>query len=153
GIDMNWHGFEPRIGLAWKILGSDKTVFRAGYGIFHDSAWSMGAQGLWQNPPFYAESDRFTGAGCAFATSYCATALGQTPSGISLSEGFQAFSAPPDLSTFTGALPAQVVLTAGYAGARGHHLLIYGNDLNTGSPSACVAGGSYTIGCLPGGAP
>ncbi len=176
GIDMNWHGFEPRIGLAWKILGSDKTVFRAGYGIFHDSAWSMGAQGLWQNPPFYAESDRFTGAGCAFATSYCATALGQTPSGIGLSEGFQAFSAPPDLSTFTGALlaqdrnfkpgmvqqfnanierqlPGQVVLTAGYAGARGHHLLIYGNDLNTGSPTACVAGGSYTIGCLPGGAP
>jgi Carboxypeptidase regulatory-like domain len=176
GVMMNWAGFEPRIGLAWKILGSDKTVFRAGYGIFHDSAWSMGAQGLWQNPPFYAESDAFASAGCAFPTSYCATALHQTATGISLSDGFPIFTSPPNASTFTGTfnaqdtnfkpgqvqqfnanverqLPGQVVLTAGYAGARGHHLLIFGNDLNTGSPSACVAGGSYTLGCLPNGAP
>lgn len=176
GIKMNWHGFEPRIGAAWKIFGSDKTVLRAGYGIFHDSAWSMGAQGLWQNPPFYAESDAFTGAGCAFPTSYCATVLGKTPTGISLSNGFPIFTSPPDASTFTGSfiaqdtnfkpgmvqqfnanierqLPGQVVLTVGYAGARGHHLLIFGNDLNTSSPTDCVAGGSYTIGCLPGGAP
>ncbi len=45
------------------------TVVRAGYAIFHDSAWSQGAQGLWQNPPFYAESDHYAfGGGCTFAT-------------------------------------------------------------------------------------
>ena len=63
--------------------------------IFHDSAWSQGAQGLWQNPPFLGESDAFASAGCAFATSYCATTLGQTPSAISLSSGFQAITTPP----------------------------------------------------------
>jgi hypothetical protein len=48
-------------------------------------------------------------------------------------------------------LPGQVVLTVGYAGSRGGHLLIYGNDLNTSSPNACGTVPGYTIGCLPGG--
>src|SRR6267378_3008070 len=84
GVERSWTAFEPRIGLAWKVLGSDKTAVRAGYAIYHDSAWSMGAQGLWQNPPFFAEADAFglaqqsgiPGAGCPFTTSYCHTVLG-----------------------------------------------------------------------------
>jgi hypothetical protein len=172
GIQMNWKDFEPRIGFAWKLLGSDKTVVRAGYGIFHDSAWSQGAQGLWQNPPFFAESDFFGPAGCAFASSYCA-GVGETPLGLSMSTGFPIFNGPPDLSTFTGTLftqptnfkhgnvqqfnanverqlPGNVVLTAGYAGARGHHILVSGNNLNTFGPSAttCV---TNPIGCNPDG--
>src|ERR1700722_7713734 len=73
GINMFGGAYEPRLGLAWKVLGSDKTVLRAGFGIYHDSVWSQGAQGLWQNPPNLGETDQFAGAGCAFATSYCAT--------------------------------------------------------------------------------
>ncbi len=176
GIQMNKTAFEPRIGLAWKVLGSDKTAVRAGYAVYHDSAWSMGAQGLWQNPPFFAESDGFGAAGCAFVTSYCATVLGQLPSAISMSSGFPIFAAPPTLSTFTGTLfsqptdfhlgmvqqfnvnverqlPGNIVLTAGYAGSRGRHILVSGNDINTAGPSACVAGGSYTIGCNADGSP
>jgi hypothetical protein len=176
GINTNWTAFEPRIGLAWKVLGSDKTAIRAGFAVYHDSAWSMGAQGLWQNPPFFAESNLFGPAGCAFPTSYCATILGATPTGISLSSGFERINTPPNAATFAGTfftqptdfhlgmvqqfnanverqLPGNVVLTVGYAGARGRHILVAGNDLNTSSPSGCVAGGSYTIGCLPNGAP
>jgi Carboxypeptidase regulatory-like domain len=174
GIKMNKTAFEPRIGLAYKLFGSDKTAIRAGYAIYHDSAWSMGAQGLWQNPPFFAESDGFNPAGCAFATSYCATVLGQTPSGASMSAGFPIFAGPPTLSTFSGTLftqptdfhlgmvqqfnvnverqlPANVIVTAGYAGSRGRHLLVAGNNLNTFGPSSCVAGGTETIGCNPDG--
>jgi Carboxypeptidase regulatory-like domain len=177
GVKMNWTAFEPRLGLAWKLLGSDKTVVRAGYGIFHDSSWSMGAQGLWQNPPFFAESDYFGAAGCAFATSFCAVTLGQSPTGASMSEGFfPIFSGPPTLSSFTGTLftqptnfklgmvqqynvnverqlPGNVVLTAGYAGARGHHILVAGNDINTPGPSACGMVTGYTLGCNPDGSP
>ncbi|MGC1620511.1 MAG: carboxypeptidase regulatory-like domain-containing protein [Candidatus Acidiferrum sp.] len=175
GIDMNWTAFEPRIGFAYKLLGSDKTVVRGGYSIYHDSAWSMGAQGLWQNPPFFAEGDIFSAAGCAFSTSYCATVLGQTPSGSSISNGFPIFNTPPDLATFSGTLfyqptnfklgkvqqfninverqiPGNIVLTVGYAGSRGNHILVAGNDLNTSGPSACGNAG-YTIGCAAGGAP
>ena len=176
GVAMDWTALEPRVGAAWKVLGSDKTVLRAGFAIYHDSAWSQGSQGLWQNPPFLGESDAFSSAGCAFATSYCATVLGHTHSAIGLSEGFQAITSPPTVGTFTGSfytqprnfklgtvrqdnvnveqqLPGKIVLTVGYAGSRGSRILVAGNDLNTGSPSACVGSSSYTIGCLPGGQP
>jgi hypothetical protein len=178
-VQKNWTAFEPRIGLAWKALGSDKTVFRAGYAIYHDSAWSQGAQGLWQNPPFFAEADAFGAAqqvgapGCPFATSYCHTVLKIPVTGAGLS--FQTFNSPPDLSTFTGTLffqprnfklgkvqqfnvnlerqiPGNVVLTVGYAGARGNHILVAGNNLNTTSGKLnCTAAG--TIGCNPNGTP
>jgi hypothetical protein len=178
GINMDWTALEPRIGAAWKVLGSEKTVLRAGYSLYHDSAWSQGAQGLWQNPPFLGESDNFTGAGCAFATSYCASAAGgsQTPSGISLSSGFQLLPTPPTVSNYQGSfnyeptnlklgrvqqfnvnverqLIGNLVLTAGYAGSRGTHILVLGNDLNTSSPSGCGTITGYTLGCLSSGAP
>ena len=179
GIAMDKTALEPRIGATWKVFGSDKTVLRGGFALLHDSAWSQGAQGLWQNPPFLGESDAFPATfstGCAFSTSYCATVLGGTPENISLSDGFQAIPSPPSVATFTGTfytqptnfklgrmrqynvnverqLPADIVLTVGYAGARGNHILVAGNDLNANSPSACGSVSGYTLGCLPGGAP
>ena len=179
GVQMDKTALEPRVGLAWKVLGSEKTVFRAGYALYHDSAWSQGAQGLWQNPPFLGESDAFPStfsSGCAFSTSYCATVLGGTPENISLSNGFQSIPTPPTAATFTGSfyyeptnlklgrvqqfnvnihtqLPGNLVFTEGYAGSRGTHILVAGNDLNTNSPSACTGSPSYTLGCLPNGQP
>jgi Carboxypeptidase regulatory-like domain len=176
-VQKSWTAFEPRLGLAYKLFGSDKTVVRAGYGIFHDSSWSMGAQGLWQNPPYFAEADAFGAAqqvgapGCPFATSYCATVLNVPVTGAPLA--FQIFNGPPDLATFTGTLfyqprnfkigkvqqfnvnvehqiPGNVVLTVGYAGARGNHILVAGNNLNTFGPTNC---GSGVIGCNADGTP
>jgi hypothetical protein len=176
GINMYAGGYEPRVGLTWKVMGSDKTVLRLGFGIYHDSAWSQGVQGLWQNPPNLGESDAFTGAGCAYSTSYCAVTLDQSPSAIGLSDGFAPLPAPQNATDFTGSfnymprgfqpgrvhqynvdverqLPGNVLLTAGYAGSTGGHLLEYGNDMNTQSPAACGTASGYTIGCLPNGQP
>src|SRR5208337_5089320 len=44
GIQFDKTALEPRIGLAWKPFGSQNTVVRAGYAIYHDSGWSQGAQ-------------------------------------------------------------------------------------------------------------
>ena len=176
GVNMDWTGVEPRVGATWKVFGSEKTVIRGGFAFYHDSAWSQGAQGLWQNPPFLGESDSFPSAGCPFATSYCATQLGQAPSYFnpSLSNGFQAITSPPTAGNFTGSFYTQptnfklgrvrqyninverqlfgnVVLTAGYAGSRGNHILVAGNNINTDSPTACGTGSGYTIGCNPDG--
>ena len=174
GIRTYWKAFEPRIGLAYKIGGSDKTVLRAGYAIFHDSSWNQGAQGLWQNPPFYAESDAFAfGGKCTFATAACAQ-FGLPPTALSLTNGFPTFTPPIDPNTFTGTLlaentnfkpgivqqfnvnvehqiPGDVILTVGYAGSRSAHILIDGNNLNVQTPSACGVVAGYTLGCGPGG--
>jgi len=180
GIRTYWKDFEPRIGLAYKLKGSDKTVVRAGYAIFHDSSWSQGAQGLWQNPPFYAESDAFAfGGACTFAKAACSGQFGLVPSAISFSDGFPIFNAQPNPATFSGTIQAQninfrpgqvqqfnvnvehqipgdIVLTVGYAGARSSHVLIDGNNLNVTTPNACAGGSKatagYTLGCGPGGA-
>ena len=71
---MYWGAYEPRVGLTWKVLGSDKTVLRLGFGIYHDSSWNQGAQGLWQNPPNLGESDTLTGR-LPFTSPYCAITL------------------------------------------------------------------------------
>jgi Carboxypeptidase regulatory-like domain len=179
GIQFDKTALEPRIGVAWKPWGSDKTAVRAGYAIYHDSSWSQGAQGLWQNPPYYAESDFFGfGGACTFATAACATVFGKTPSAQSLSAGFPIFTAPPVPANFSGTilsqntnfklgrvqqfnvnverqLPGQIVLTVGYAGARSSHILIDGNNINVTTPNACAGGSSavagYTLGCGPNG--
>jgi hypothetical protein len=159
GVQMDKTAFEPRIGVAWKPAGSSKTVIRAGYAIFHDSSWNQGAQGLWQNPPYYAEGDVF--------------AFGPVPT-YSISQGFPIFTSPPELSSFTGTLfsqnldfkqgrvqqynvnleqqvPGGVVFTFGYAGSRSTHILVDGNNLNVGSPAACGVVPGYNLGCGPGG--
>ena len=151
GINMDWTTLEPRIGAAWKVFGSDKTVLRGGYSLYHDSAWSQGAQGLWQNPPFLGESDNF--------------------SGPTLSGGFAFLPTPSTLSNYQGSftyeptnlklgrvqqynvnverqLFGSLVLTAGYAGSQGSHILMLGNDINTAGPSGCAAPTSNHIGCV-----
>jgi hypothetical protein len=175
GVKMDLTALEPRIGVAWKPFGSSNTVVRGGYAIYHDSAWSQGAQGLWQNPPYYAESDAFSffPNNCTFATAACAK-NGLTPLGISMSAGFPTFTAPPNPADFTGTIlsqdldfkqgriqqfnvnveqeiPGHIVLTAGYAGSRSSHILTYGNDINVSSPAACGVVAGYTLGCGPGG--
>jgi hypothetical protein len=180
GVHMDWQDLEPRIGAAYKVLGSDKTVIRGGFSIYHDSVWSQGAQGLWQNPPFFAEGDIFQFGGCPVSTPAGGTPSCSTPANpgtvTSISNGFINFgSTPPTLSTFTGTLfyqprnfrhgqvaqynanvehqlPGNIVLTVGYAGSKGSHILEAGNAIDTNGPTGCV-GGAYTLGCAAGGAP
>ena len=177
GIELDKTAWEPRIGLAWKPFGSPKTAVRAGYAMFHDSSWNQGGQGLWENPPFFAESGQFafTVGGCASQTAACRNSVGPFDFGLNVSNGFPLFLSPPDPASFQGTivsqnrnfkqgrvqqfnfniereLPGSVVLTAGYAGSRSHHILVDGSNLNVSSPSACDPASpnfdpSYTLGC------
>jgi carboxypeptidase family protein len=176
GVQFDKTAIEPRIGIAWKPFGSQNTAVRAGYAIYHDSAWSLGAQGLWQNPPYYAELDQFLFSTCPFGNSGSAT-----PAACGIKYGFvqpnlQPITSAPNPDSFTGGLwsqnrnfkqgmvqqfnlnierqlPGDIVLTTGYAGSRSTHILFFGLNENLDSPAACNGGSNgYFLGCGPGGA-
>jgi hypothetical protein len=120
GVKLDWTALEPRIGLAYKIFGSDKTVLRAGYAIFHDDAWSQGAQGLWQNIPFFFESFTSTSLPgivtplCTTATAACAVKYGGQPNigtgaMLGFSDGFAIVNTPPPTSEFFGTYTNEVL--------------------------------------------
>jgi hypothetical protein len=172
GIQFDKTALEPRIGLAWKPLGSDKTVVRAGYAIYHDSSWDQGGQGLWQNPPYYAEVDP-----CAFCFAYGSAAgslsggfllPANTPSATNVPGG-AIFTSPVNPGSYTGTiqsqnrnfkqgviqqfnlnverqLPGNVVLTVGYAGTRSAHILTSQLNENLNEPAACPGGSDYVPG-------
>ncbi len=166
GIAMDKTAVEPRIGLAWKPFGSQNTAIRAGYAIFHDSSWNQGGQGLWENPPYFAEA----------VQNFQPCPLGNTTLSCGLARSFlPAITAPPDPTKFPGTLQSQnldyklgrvqqfnvnierqlfgnFVLTAGYAGSRSSHILVDGLNLNVNSPTACGVVSGYTLGCGAGGA-
>lgn len=177
GIQFQKTALEPRIGLAWKPSGSDKTAIRAGYAIFHDSAWNQGGQGLWQNPPYYAEVDPFpTGICTPFGTPGCGLSNGfllpvGTPSTTTVAGGAGAvYSSPVNPTNYTGTkqsmnrnfvqgmvqqynldvereIPGDIVLTAGYAGSHSTHILVSQLNENLTPPAACGVVPGYTLGC------
>lgn len=115
GVAFDKTAFEPRIGFAWKPTGNGNTVVRGGYAIYHDSAWSQGAQGLWQNPSYYAEVDNFNnfaGSPCPYANATSATPLN---CGLQLSflqastptTPLQPILSPPNPDSFTGTIQTQ----------------------------------------------
>ena len=173
GIQFDKTALEPRIGFAWKPMGSEKTAIRGGYGIVHDSAWNQGGQGLWQNPPYYAEVD--TGGlcatpgatGCGLSNGFL-VAVG-TPSSTPVAGG-AVLSSPVNPLLYTGTiqaenrnfkqgiiqqfnlniehqLPGNIVLTAGYGGSRTAHVLVGQFNENLNDPAACGVVPGYTLGC------
>ncbi len=175
GIQLDKTALEPRIGLAWKPLGSEKSVVRAGYAIYHDTSWNLGGQGLWQNPPYLIESQNFAGVPtCPFGNSTSPNPVNCGIQRVFLQANLQPIMTPPNPDTFPGSvlsqnrdfkqgmiqqynlnverqLPGNVVLTAGYAGSYSTHILVNGMNLAIHSPDACPGGMSpvpgYTFGC------
>jgi Carboxypeptidase regulatory-like domain len=175
GIQFDKTAIEPRIGISWKVMGSDKTVIRAGYGILHDSSWNQGGQGLWQNPPYYAEVDPCPSDFCLGYQSAFGSLSGgflvdpSTPSSTPVTGG-AVLSGPVNPQSYTGTiqsmnrnfqqgmvqqfnlnvehqLPGNVVLTTGYAGTRSTHILVGQANENLSSPAACGVVPGYTVGC------
>ena len=177
GIQFDKTALEPRIGFSWRPMGNEKTAVRGGYAIYHDSSWDQGGQGLWQNPPYYAEVDPPT---FLFSYGQAAGSLtdgfllpANTPSALNVPGG-AIYNGPVNPSAYTGTiqsqnlnfkqgiiqqfnlnverqLPGNVVLTMGYAGSRSAHILIGQSNENLNEPSACPGGAhfvpGYTLGC------
>ena len=64
----SYRRFAPRFGLAWNPGGSDRTVVRAGFGLFFNQ-WAYSVQtALMQNLPFYFNKNVITSADVAVPT-------------------------------------------------------------------------------------
>jgi len=132
--NRNW---DPRVGLAWDVFGDHKTSLRAGFGIFHDPYTTYTFSSAYVSSPPYDTQIQifpqgwpypFVGGGIPSYSQTTGTYYG-TPS--------TPYSLEYTLS-IQRELPWHNLLTVGYQGTRGVHLLAF-DDFN--APEASVVNG------------
>ena len=54
GYDADTNNFAPRVGLAWTLDDDQKTVLRAGYGVYYDQSALAPGEALYFNEPYFS---------------------------------------------------------------------------------------------------
>ncbi|MFZ1700497.1 MAG: carboxypeptidase-like regulatory domain-containing protein [Pyrinomonadaceae bacterium] len=153
-VDAPKTDFAPRIGIAWDPFGKGTTSVRTGYGIYHDQVLNGTLlQQIGLNPPYQQTctvvgvniSNPVPGGNCAVAASTTASNL----------RGLQTDWKTPYLQHWSfdvqQQLTSKTVLSVGYYGSKGTHLigafelngLAPGYAISLG-PTACAVGSSTT---------
>ncbi len=136
--------FDPRVGLAWDVFGDHKTSVRAGFGIFHDTFQTYTFSSAYiTNPPYLTENQVFTAGDPNFPTPFVG---GGTPLLSNTNGTYYGINTTPYSLQYTvniqRQLPDNTLLTVGYQGTRGVHLLAF-HDFN--APAATVTNGVYSF--------
>ena len=121
--------FDPRLGLAWAPFKSGKTVFRAGFGIFHD-VYQPRSYGVGYNfsPPFNQVTVPFPAFTVPIAFQCTAAASQCTPPLPSIHDalGYNISTTPYIIQYSANVqheLPGGIIVSAGYIGSESSHLL------------------------------
>jgi outer membrane receptor protein involved in Fe transport len=136
--------FDPRVGLAWDVFGNHKTAVRAGFGIFHDTFQTYTFSSAYlTNPPYLTENQVFTSGDPNWPTPFVGggTPLLSNTNGTYYGIHTTPYSLQYSLSV-QQQLPGNTLLTVGYQGTRGVHLLAF-HDFN--APIPTINNGVYTF--------
>lgn len=168
------NNFSPRLGFAYDIFGTSKTVVRGGYGLFYFLDRGGIDNQLAQNQPFsgtnsynYNDGFRFTLSGQAplFSTDNRLATVPLPPPTTNLSPAFLAFprgvdvlAVIPDNKTSNvqqfniqvqHQLTSNTALSVGYVGTRARNLSLFYNlnrqVLSPGSSIACPLSGAVNV--------
>ncbi len=134
--------FDPRVGLAWDVFGDHKTAVRAGFGIFHDTFQTYTFMSAYlTNPPYLTENQVFPSTDPSWPTPFVG---GGTPLLSNTNGTYYGIHTTPYSLEYTLSvqrqLPDNTLLTVGYQGTRGVHLLAF-HDFN--APVPTVTNGVY----------
>ena len=137
GYEADRNNFAPRLGLAWRPLGSRRAVLRAGYGIYHDLSPLAPAQGIYFNPPYYNFQLFFPSQQAPITIDNPWPAASQAPlppSAVTYDRNLRTSYSQQWNFTTQFEVHREVVLEVGYQGTKGSKL-IGARDINQAAPS------------------
>jgi hypothetical protein len=120
-IHPDKHGFEPRIGIAWRPLSASSMVIRAGYGIYDNTSvyQNIAAQMSQQYPLSKSLSVQNSAADPLTLANGFNVSPGITPNTFAIDPNFQVGYAQNWNLSVQRDLPGSLVMTATYLGIKG----------------------------------
>jgi len=115
------HGFEPRIGIAWRPFAASSLVVRAGYGIYYNTSMyqSIAMQMIQQAPLSKSLSVQNTAANPLTLANGFNAPPSLTPNTFAVDPNFQAGYAQNWNVSLQRDLPGSLVMLATYLGTKG----------------------------------
>jgi hypothetical protein len=122
------YNLEPRLGFAWDVFNSGKTVVRGAYGYLVDQPVAGTVTVLTGNPPFTTA--------VSYSNSAAPISLANLYTNAKAASGFALGWVNPNFKNayvesfnfnVQQAVPWNMVASVGYYGSTGHHLLVYTN--------------------------